>query len=111
MNIPLLVLSLYMIAMAVTGYIRTGSPTALYIMGGIGLVTAIMGWVVSRGGLTNFWIGFGWTAVVMLLVGFMAVKRISAHADARPGSVLIFASTAAVALVVLFLLWRAKPNA
>ncbi len=111
MNTPLLVLGLYMLAMAVTGYVRTGSPTALYIMGGIGVVTAVMSWLVARGGLTNFWIGFGWTAVVMLTVGFMAVKRISAHADARPGSVLIFASTAIAALIVLYLLWRSKPSA
>lgn len=110
MNIPLVLLGLYMLAMAIVGYIRTGSPTALYIMGGMALVTGLMSYLAADQVSVYYLLALGWTALISLVVGFMTFKRIAAHANARPGSALIFGSTALFALVVLTLLWLGRPS-
>lgn len=97
----------YMILMGITGFIRTGSPTALYINGGIALATLLLGYFWGRnlaGGMAN--VVIGWVALNSVLLSYMTFKRIAAHAEARAGSELIFGSMAVFSIIVLVLLIR-----
>lgn len=103
----------WMVAMAITGYVRTGSPTALYIMGSIGLVTGLIGWLIGEKIPSAFsLVGVIWLLLVSGVLVFMTVKRISAHAEVRAGSEYIFGSTALFAIISLVMLamahWRGK---
>lgn len=97
----------YMLLMGILGFIRTGSPTALYINGGIALATLALGYFWGRnltGGLGN--VVIGWIALNSVLLSYMTFKRIAAHAEARAGSEFIFGSMAVFAIIVLILLIR-----
>lgn len=97
----------YMILMGITGFIRTGSPTALYINGGIALATIVLGYFWGRnlaGGIGN--VVIGWVALNSVLLSYMTFKRIAAHAETRAGSELIFGSMAVFSIIVLVLLIR-----
>lgn len=103
----------WMIAMAITGYVRTGSPTALYIMGSIGLVTGLFGWLIGQRIPSALSLaGVVWFLLVSGVLVFMTVKRISAHSEVRTGSELIFGSTALFAIITLVMLamahWKGK---
>lgn len=97
----------YMIIMGILGFIRTGSPTALYINGGIALVTVLIGyfWGRNLGGVLGP-VAIGWVALNSVLLGYMTFKRIAAHAETRAGSEFIFGSMAVFAVIVLILLIR-----
>lgn len=99
-------LGVYMIAMGILGYIRTGSPTALYVNNGFALVTLIFGFIAVRGSMLFAKISLGWVGLLVLLMGYMTIKRVAAHADTKAGSVLIFGSMALFSLVVFILLVR-----
>ena len=100
MNYLVIVLGLYMLSMGVVGYIRTKSPTALYINGGFALTTIILG-VLTGGIETAMWkITLGWVSLNFLIMALMTIKRIKAHANARSGSKLIFGSMALFCLIV-----------
>ena len=99
-------LGIYMIAMGIVGYIRTGSPTALYVNNSFALMTLVFGFIALRGSLLFGKISLGWTGFLVLLMGYMTFKRVAAHANTKPGSELIFGSMALVALIVFILLMR-----
>lgn len=100
-------LGAYMLLMGIVGYIRTGSPTALYINGGIAVTTILLGYLWSRN-LANSMgtVVLVWVALNTILLGYMTFKRIAAHAEARAGSELIFGSMAIFAMIVLIQLIR-----
>lgn len=115
MKPPLLVMILggYMIAMGIVGYIRTGSPTAIFINGGIALVTILLGYFMGRGNVMLSNITLGWVGLVTVLLSFMTFKRVNemAHGTARAGSEYIFGSMALFALIVLIVLIRNRMSA
>lgn len=102
----------FMILMGIIGYIRTGSPTAIFINGGIAAVTILLGYFMGKGNPMLANITLGWTAIVTIMLGFMTFKRINAamHGTAREGSEYIFGSMALFALIVLIVLIRSRMN-
>jgi hypothetical protein len=105
-------LGAYMLLMGIVGYIRTGSPTALYINGGIATATILIGYFWGRnitGMMGN--VVIGWVIINSLLLSYMTFKRIAAHADARAGSEFIFGSMALFSIIVLILLIRHRLSA
>ena len=100
-------LGVYMLLMGIVGYVRTGSPTALYINGGIALATIILGylWGKNLAGLMGT-VVLVWVALNTVMLGYMTFKRIAAHAETRAGSELIFGSMAVFAMIVLIQLIR-----
>jgi hypothetical protein len=102
----IIALGVYMLAMGVLGYIRTGSPTALFINGGIAVATIVLGYLNGGGNPLLWKITLGWVGLNTILLGYMTVKRIAAHAETRAGSELIFGSMALFALIVLILMIR-----
>ena len=103
----IIILGVYILAMGITGYVRTGSPTALYINGGIALVTIIIGFLVSKGIGVMRVISMSWVGIITLMLSFMTYKRLT-NPDAREGSELIFGSMAALALIVFIVLFTGK---
>jgi hypothetical protein len=103
----------FMILMGIVGYIRTGSPTAIFINGGIALVTVLLGYFMGRGNPMLANVTLGWVGLVTVILSFMTVKRINAamHGTAREGSEYIFGSMALFALIVLIVLIRSRMNA
>jgi hypothetical protein len=99
-------LGIYMIAMGILGYIRTGSPTALYINNSFALVTLVFGFLAVRGSMLFGKVSLGWVGLLVLLMGYMTIKRVTAHAETKAGSELIFGSMAVFSLVVFILLLR-----
>lgn len=100
----------FMILMGIVGYIRTGSPTAIFINGGIALVTVLLGYFMERGNPMLANVTLGWVGLVTVILSFMTVKRINAvmHGTAREGSEYIFGSMALFALIVLIVLIRSR---
>ena len=100
-------LGAYMMLMGIVGYVRTGSPTALYINGGIALATIILGylWGKNLSGSMGT-VVLVWVALNTVMLGYMTFKRIAAHAETRAGSELIFGSMAVFAMIVLIQLIR-----
>lgn len=100
-------LGAYMLLMGIVGYVRTGSPTALYINGSIAVATMLLGyfWGRNLGGAMGT-VVLVWVALNTILLGYMTFKRIAAHAEARAGSELIFGSMAVLAMIVLIQLIR-----
>lgn len=99
-------LGAYMIVMGIVGYIRTGSPTALYVNNSFALITLIFGFLATRGSLLFGKISLGWVGLMVLLMGYMTFKRVAAHANVKAGSEFIFGSMALLALVVFVILLR-----
>ena len=97
-------LGVYMLLMGIIGYIRTKSPTALFVNGGIALGTILLGCLAGKAGTTLFSITLGWLVVVTLVLIIMTLKRLRAGAAARRGSVFIFGSMAVFSLLVLAIL-------
>lgn len=106
MQIHFLIIALgaYMLAMGLLGYIRTGSPTALYVNGGFAIVTMILGYLTRNGNPTTYLVTMVWTSLITLMLGYLTFKRIAAHSQARKGSQYIFGSMALFALIVTIIM-------
>ncbi len=100
----IMALGAYMLAMGILGYIRTGSPTALYINGSFALITLVLGYLNGGGNPLLFKITLGWVALNTAILSYLTIKRIAAHAEARAGSELIFGSMALFALIVTIMM-------
>ena len=99
----------YMFLMGVIGYIRTGSPTAIFITGGIALVTVVLGMLWGKNPTSVLGtITLAWTAIITVLMAYMTFKRISAHAETAAGSEFIFGSMAVFALIVTIVILRQR---
>lgn len=101
----------YMVLMGAVGYYRTGSPTALFINGSLGIITALFGYFMGRGNPMLANITIGWTALITIVLGFMTFKRINALVHGTPayaGSEYIFGTQALFAIVVLIMLIRSR---
>lgn len=96
----IMALGAYMLAMGILGYVRTGSPTALYINGSFALVTIALGYFNGGGNAMLYKVTLGWVVVLTAMLSYLTIKRIAAHAEARAGSELIFGSMALFALIV-----------
>lgn len=100
-------LGAYMLLMGIVGYVRTGSPTALYINGGIALATIVLGYLWGKNLASSMGtVVLVWVALNTVMLGYMTFKRIAAHAETRAGSELIFGSMAVFAMIVLIQLIR-----
>ena len=106
-HVWIVILGIYMLAMGITGYVRTGSPTALYINGGIAVATIIIGFLVSKGIGAMRVVSIAWVGINTFMLSFMTYKRLT-NPDAREGSELIFGSMALLALIVLIVLLTGK---
>jgi hypothetical protein len=100
----IMALGAYMLAMGILGYIRTGSPTALYVNGSFAVITLVLGYLNGGGNPLLFKITLGWVALNTVILSYLTIKRIAAHAQARAGSELIFGSMALFALIVTVLM-------
>ncbi len=100
----IIALGIFMLAMGIVGYFRTGSPTSIFIAGGIGVVTAILGYFVGGGSPLLWKVTLGWIGINTVMLGYMTFKRIAAHATARAGTEYIFGSMALFALIVLIMM-------
>ena len=96
----IMALGVYMLAMGIIGYVRTGSPTALYINGGFALTTIVLGYLNGGGNTLLYKVTLGWTALMTVMLSYLTVKRIAAHSQTRAGSEFIFGSMALFALIV-----------
>ncbi len=96
-----ILLGLYMLAMGVLGYVRTGSTTPIYITGSLAVVTILLGLLLRTGSRAVLKTTIVWIALNVLLNTYMTVGRVAAHAEARPGSKWIFGSMAFLALLAL----------
>ncbi len=101
----IIALGVYMLAMGIVGYVRTGSPTALFINGGIAVATMVLGYFAG-GSPTLMKFCIGWVALNTVLLSYMTFKRIAAHSEVRAGSEYIFGTMAVFSLIVLILLIR-----
>lgn len=102
-------LGAFMVLMGIVGYIRTGSPTAIFITGGIALITSLLGVFWGKNPASMFGtITLAWTALITVLMAYMTFKRISAHADTTAGSEFIFGSMAVFALIVTIVILRQR---
>lgn len=101
----IIALGAYMLAMGIIGYIRTGSPTALYINGSFALITLILGYFNGGGNPLLFKITLGWVVLNAGILSYLTVKRIAAHSQTRAGSELIFGSMALFAIIVAVLMF------
>lgn len=106
MKIHFLIMALgaFMLTMGILGYVRTGSPTALYVNGSFALVTIALGYFNGGGNELLFKITLGWVALLTVMLSYLTIKRIAAHAQARAGSELIFGSMALFALIVTIIM-------
>ncbi len=102
----IIALGVYMLAMGIVGYVRTGSPTALFINGGIAVATMVLGYFAGGGNATFMKFCIGWVALNTVMLGYMTFKRIAAHSEVRAGSEYIFGTMAVFSLIVLILLIR-----
>ncbi|MCC6964492.1 MAG: hypothetical protein IT585_14665 [candidate division Zixibacteria bacterium] len=102
----IIALGIYMLAMGILGYIRTGSPTALFVNGGIAVATIVLGYFNGGGSPLLLKITLGWVALNTIMLTYLTFKRIAAHSQARAGSEFIFGSMALFSLVVAILLIR-----
>lgn len=100
----IMALGAYMLAMGIIGYVRTGSPTALYINGSFALTTLILGYFNGGGNPLLFKITLGWVALNAVMLSYLTVKRIAAHSQTRAGSELIFGSMALFAIIVAIMM-------
>lgn len=108
----IIALGVYMLAMGIVGYVRTGSPTALYINGGFALTTIVLGYFNGGGSPLLYKITLGWTVLMTLMLSYLTVKRIAAHSQTRAGSEFIFGSMALFALIVtIVMILRMKSEA
>lgn len=102
-------LGAYMLLMGIIGYVRTSSPTAIFINGSFALATILLGYFWGRNpSATLGTIILVWTAIITVMMAYMTFKRIAAHAQARAGSEFIFGSMAIFALIVTIVLVRSR---
>lgn len=97
-------LGVYMIAMGVAGYVRTGSWVPLVITGAIGLVTIFLGIGIRRGSRTALVVTVLWFGLNVMVDTYLTIGEIAAHPEPREGSQFIFGSMALLSLIALVLL-------
>lgn len=94
-------LGLYMLVMGIIGYRRTKSPTALYVNGGIAVITIILGLLMSKENPFASTALPIWLALNAVMLGYLTIKRIRMGAEARGGSKFIFGSMTILTILVL----------
>ena len=87
-------LGFYILAMGITGWLRTDDLTPLAITGSIAFITILLGIAIRSGSRGTVVLTTLWTGLNVLVHTYMTVADVSAHDPNREGSEWIFGTMA-----------------
>lgn len=105
-----ILLGIYIFAVAALGMVRLGSLTPLYIGGAISAITIWIGWLMGKGLRSVRNVALGWLVLTTIALTYFTTNYIQGHTDSDNTVMLMFGSKAVFAFITLMIVWKFSPR-